>query len=374
MRCKAAILVLAALVFAMGLPAAPKSVAAQAILKLLNSRAAGNPREFAEAAEIVAKEAASGKALHQFVLALVSRDRDAPPAARLDEETRKKYLNASRDKIAASAEKGNSMSMYLLSMANNDVVLLKRAAEAGNVQAMNAWGTISMSQAFANPSLAKEDVDRVLERSYAYFKDAADMGDANGLYNLGMCYVKGYAVEENIDRAFTHFKAAAQLGHSEAINNIGGFYRDGLVVEKDPVIATKWFKRSSNMENPYGMLNYGLALQRGEGIEKDEKKAVELFKRSAAAGCYEAMNAYGMCYYSGIGVKKDVCEAVKWFRASANGGFAPAMENIAECYEIGAGGLKRDLNIGTVWRIRARAANGDRNAAAWLAQNGYTLR
>lgn len=374
MKCRVVILVLAALVFAMGLSAAPKSAAAQAILKLLNSRAAGNPREFAEAAEVVAKEASSGKALHQFVLALVSRDRDAPPAARLDEVTRKKYLDASRDKIAASAEKGNSMSMYLLSLENNDITLLKRAADAGNVQAMNAWGTISLSQAFANASLTKEDIDRVVERSFEYFKDAADTGDANGLYNLGMCYVKGYAVEENLDRAFIHFKAAAQLGHSEAINNIGGFYRDGLVVAKDPVIATKWFKRSSDMENPYGMLNYALALQRGEGVEKDVKKAVELFKRSAAEGCYEAMNAYGMCFYSGIGEEKNVREAIKWFRASAKGGFAPAMENLAECYEIGVGGLKRDLNMGTVWRIRARAANGDRNAAAWLTQNGHTLR
>lgn len=354
--------------------AAPRLNGSQAILKLLNSRAAGSPKDFSEAAEVVAAEAKTGRPLQQFVLALVSRDAGAPPAARLDAATRKQYLDQSRSRIKALAEKGNAMSWYLLSLENNDPALLKKAAEAGNVQAMNAWGTYSMTKAFSDPSMLQDDIEKTLVRSFGYFTDAAGKGDANGFYNQGVCYMKGYGVEEDREKAFNCFKEAAKQGHPEAINNIGGFYRDGLVVERDPGIATKWFKKSADLENPYGLLNYALALQRGEGVDKDEKTAAEYLKRAAEGGSHEAMNAYGMCFYRGIGREKNHKEAVRWFRASARGGVPAAMENLSECYAIGTGGLERDIMLSTVWKIRAKAASGDRNAASWLVQNGYSLR
>ena len=366
--------ILASLFISAQLFAAPKFGVSQAILKLLNSRAAGSPRDFEEAAEIVAKDAAEGKSVQQFVLAVVSRDANVPEVARLDDATRKRYFDQSRDKIKEMAEKGNAMSLYLLSLETNDPALLKRAAEAGNVQAMNAWGTYAMEQAFNSGTMLQEDVERMVGKSYGYFKAAADRGDANGLYNVGMCHLCGWGVAENKEKAFEHFKAAAMLGHAGAINNIGGFYRDGMVVEQDFAIATKWFRKSANLGNPYGQLNYGFALQRGEGVEQDDKKAFAMYRAAAEGGSEEAKNAVGMCYYNGTGVKKDEHEAVKWFTAAAKDGVAAAMENLSECYDTGAGGLERDPTQAMVWKIRARAANGDKNAATWLAQNGYTPR
>ena len=70
---------------------------ANAIVRLLNSRASGSPKGYAEAAEEIAADAAAGRPLQGFVLAIVAREPDAPPAARLDEATRQKYLNASRE-------------------------------------------------------------------------------------------------------------------------------------------------------------------------------------------------------------------------------------------------------------------------------------
>ena len=49
------------------------------------------------------------------------------------------------------------------------------------------------------------------------------------------------------------------------------------------------------------------------------------------------------------------------------------MDNLAACYERGDG-VAKDMMRSTVWKVRARAARGDRNAAAWLAQNGHSLR
>lgn len=359
---------------ALAAPAGRAAGGAEAVIRLLNSRAAGSARVYAEAAEVVAREAAAGRPLHQFVLAVVSTDPDAPAAAKIPAETRERYLAASRGKIAALAtKKGNSFAWYLLALESNDPKLFKRAAEGGNIQAMNAWGTYSLTQALAAAEADPEETDRIVRRAFGYFQAAADQKDANGMYNLGMCYLNGYGVAADRDRAFDCFRAAAELGHPEAINNIGAFYRDGLVVERDPVIATKWFARAAGMRNVYGELNYALALQRGAGVAQDFARAAELLKDAAERGSAEAMNAYGMTFYLGEGVAPDDEAALAWFRKAAAAGNALAMENVAACYDLGRG-VQKDVATATVWKIRARAARGDRNAAAWLTQNGHSLR
>ena len=348
--------------------AAEKS--SNAIVRLLNSRSAGSPREYVEAAEIVAADAAAGRPLQQFILAVVASDADLPPRLRLTADKRKEYLDKSRDKIRLLAEKkNNALAWYLLSLEKNDMKYLKLAADGENVQALNAWGTITLSEVMRDPNAETNDIDAVMSKSFECFKKAADQGDANGLYNLGMCYLRGYGCQSDQSLAFKYLRASAEKGHAEAINNIGGFYRDGIVVEKNLESAAKFFERSASLGNDYGQFNYALALQRGDGVDRDSARALDLFKQAAMRGNAEAMNSYGMCFYTGDGVGKDDPIAVKWFLASAARGFPPAMDNLSACYELGRG-VRRDTKESTVWKVRAMAARGDRNAAAWLQQNG----
>ena len=339
-----------------------------AILRLLNSRASGSPAEYARAAETVAAEAAQGRPLQQFVIALVSREKDAPAAARISDEKRREYLKRSSAKISAFAEKkSNPLALYLLSLEKNDIKLLKRAANGGNVQAMNACATIQLTQALSSPGLSSNDVARVLERCFGLYKGAADKDDANGFYNLGMCHMNGYGTNVDFEKAYNCFKHAAAAGHPEAMNNLGGMYRDGIFVVRDLPEAAKWFSKSAALENPYGQLNYGLAMLRGEGVEKNSKEAARLFRASAEQGNPEAMDMYGVCLFRGDGVEKNDCSAVKWYSMSAALGCADAMDNLAACHATGSGGLKKDQDQSLFWRIKARAARGDRSAMAWLA-------
>lgn len=341
---------------------------ANAIVRLLNSRASGSPKAFADAAAEIAPHAADGKTLHQFVLAIVSRDSDAPQAARLDEETRERYLAESRPKIKALAHKtNNSLAWYLLALDSGDTNLLQRAAVGGNVQAENAWGTMLVNDVIRE-SLSTNEIARVLGEAIGFFGKAAGKGDANGLYNLGMCYARGLGSPRNDEKAFSCFRSAAEKGHPEAINNIGWFFREGRIVGKDPALSAKWFKKSADLQNAYGEYNYGLALHRGEGVDRDDVEAVRYFKRAAEGGCVEAINSYGLALLRGEGVAQDVIGAIKAFERAAAAGFPPAMENIATCYEKG-NGVKADDKKALLWRIRSKAARGDRAAQAWLQQN-----
>lgn len=342
-----------------------------AIVRLLNSRAAGSPRAYEEAAKIVREDADNGGVLQQFILAVISRDEDAPDSARLSDRERERYFTASRDKIRKLAEfNNNPLAWYVLSMENNDMSMLEKAAAGGNVQALNAFGTIRLTEAFKDTTLSSNALDRIQKRAYKCFKWASDQGDANGFYNLGMCHMSGYGCQRDEKFAFECFKAAAEAGHPEAINNLGGFFRDGIVVRRNPEISVLWFKKSSELGNEFGVLNYGLALLSGQGTKKNPVGAVKLFRYLAETRSHaEGMHLYGMCLMRGMGVEKDEKAAVGWFEKAAAKGFAISMDNLSTCYERGVG-VGQDAEKALVWKMKAKAAAGDRTAAEWLKSNG----
>ena len=341
---------------------------ANALVRLLNSRASGSPKGYADAAVEVAAAAAEGKPLQRFVIAIISRDNDAPEAARIDEATREEYFKSSRDRIEKLAMKtNNALAWYLLSLDKNDTNLLQRAALGGNVQALNAWGSLLVNKAVMQGTSTNE-IDAAFGEAFGLFKQAAGRGDANGLYNLGMCHARGLGTPRNDEKAFDCFRNAAEKGHPEAINNIGWFFREGRIVKKDLELAMKWFRKSAEYRNAYGEYNYGLALHRGEGVRRNDRLAAEYFKRAAIGGCVEAVNSYGLALLRGEGVEKNAVEALKAFESAASAGFPPAMENIAACYQKGDG-VKADEKKAMLWRIRSKAARGDRAARAWLLQN-----
>jgi len=308
---------------------------ADAIARLLNSRSSGSPRLYAASATAVAEEAARGKPLQQFLVAVLSTEPDAPVALRLDDETRRRYLAQSKDRIKAMAEvRNNSLAWYLLSLESNDMAFLERAASLGNVQALNALGTIKLTRVIDSASAPSEEDKATMRDCFGFFTKAAEMDDANALNSLGMCYQNGYGCEKDEAKAFECFKKAAAQRHPEAVNNLGRFYREGVVVAKDLSVATKCFATSAAMGDLWGQLNYANALMFGEGVPKNERRAVELFE----------------------------CIAKK--------GSPDAMEFLSKCYRSGLGGLQPDPRLAAVWMVRARAARGDKSAEKWLKANG----
>ncbi len=331
-----------------------------AILQLLNSRGASSPKAFDAALKQVKAEAEKGRPLQQFVYGLV---RPGDPKS-------KEYLERSRDKITLLAERKNSaLAWYLLSLDRQDVGCLKKAAELGNVQALNAWGTLQNNAIMGDETISAEKRAEIQGEVFDAFHKAAEAKDPNGIYNLGMCYMNGIGCEADPKMAINCFRTAAEAGHPDAINNIGGCCREGILVEQDFAQAARWFRLSAELGNAYGQINYGLALQHGEGVDKDEKAAVDYFLAAMEQNSPEAINLLAMCYFRGRGVAKDDKRAVDLLLKSADMGFPPAMDNLSECYKVGVG-VEKDMMESTVWKLRAKAARGDRAAANWLESNG----
>ena len=215
------------------LPLLLSMTSAEAIATLLNSSSATGPRTFAEAKGQVEREAEEGKPLQQFVIGVTTDDK---PLA-------KRYLDASREKIRIMAEKKNNpLAWYLLSMESNDLKMLRKAADGGNVQALNALGTIATTEAFKRGKTPHE-LDPILTKSYDYFSKAAAQRDPNGFINLGTCYLRGFGCNQDMAMAFECFRSAAELGHPEGMDNMAGCYQFGHGVEKNTERSLYWTMR-----------------------------------------------------------------------------------------------------------------------------------
>ena len=345
-----------------------------AIMRLINSKTSGSPASYAHAVAEVAEMAETGKPgnprreVARLLIAVTSRDSDAPAAARIGAEKRLEYLDSSTNAIMRLAkELNNGMAWYLLAMESGDTNMLVRAVKLGNPQALNAWGTLLLTSTLADARNGDE-AEAAMTQALDCFRKAAGKDDANGMYNLGMCLSRGLGIEPDRESAFNCFRSAAEMNHPEAINNIGYYFHEGLVVPKDIPLSTRWYKKSSDLKNPYGMFNYALAVRKGEGTEKDPAAAAILLRESAKAGCVEAMDVLGEMLLAGEGVEKNEKAAFMQFRRAATYGYWHAMENLAACYEKGAG-VQADGTKAMRWRIRSRASRGDRNAQRWLAEH-----
>ena len=207
---------------------------ADAVAIILNSRNAIGAKTFAAAREMVEKEAAEGKPLQQFVIGITTDDKALA----------KRYLDASRAKIRLLAErKNNPLAWYLLSMENNDFKMLQRAADGGNVQALNALGAIATQEALARNGISSNNLERILAKSYGFFRKAAAKRDPNGFINLGTCYLRGFGCKQDMAMAFACFKAAAEAGHPEGMDNVSACYQFGHGIRKNSELSLYWAMR-----------------------------------------------------------------------------------------------------------------------------------
>lgn len=208
--------------------------AAEAVQTVLNSKNATGVKTFAAAREMVERAAAEGKPLQQFVVGVTTDDK----------ELSKRYLDASRDKIRALAEKkDNPLAWYLLSMENNDFKMLRRAADGENVQALNALGSIVTQEALARGNIPTNSLEDILKQSFSYFSKAVAQRDPNGFINLGTCYLSGFGCQRDMGLAFACFKAAAEAGHPEGMDNVSACYQFGHGVQKDNELCLLWAMR-----------------------------------------------------------------------------------------------------------------------------------
>ena len=75
---------------------------------------------------------------------------------------------------------------------------------------------------------------------------AADQGDADAQYNLGVMYSNGEGVPQDFTQAMAWYRQAADQGDAGAQYNLGVMYANGEGVPEDDAQAVAWYRQAAD--------------------------------------------------------------------------------------------------------------------------------
>lgn len=208
--------------------------------------------------------------------------------------------------------------------------------------------------------------------AYKCFLTAAEAGNAEAQYGIGVCYYYGYGVEQNYAETVKWCSKAAEQGLASAQNDLGRCFENGEGVEQNYAEAVRWYRKAAEQENDDAQYNLGRCYYFSRGVANDYTEAVKWYRRAANQGYADAQNNLGVCYKYGQGVEQNYTEAVKWYLKAAEQGLALAQKNLGRCYEYGQG-VARDNTEAMKWYKKA-AEQGDEEAKKIVDGSMKTLR
>ena len=165
--------------------------------------------------------------------------------------------------------------------------------------------------------------------SAAWFRAAAECGNAAAQCALGVCYSSGAGVPRDLTQAVAWYEKSASQGFVDAMFNLGMCYLYGEGTNRDVAAAADWFQKAANAGDDLAQYYLGRAYELGEGVPQSDTRAVLWYRLAAEQGRAEAQLALASCYEQGRGVQKDAAAAQYW-RTRAEKDFKQPTVSISE--------------------------------------------
>lgn len=230
-----------------------------------------------------------------------------------------------------AAEHGNAEAQYLIAEMNyyglgtdkdriSAVRWYKKAADCGNAKAREAIEELAEELSI----IAKQDPiaeirEKVVEEYSKKPKSVVELakeGNVESQKELADKYLK----YKNYQEAAKWYRNAADQGDAEAQYMIGVMYHKGCGLEHSDKLAARWYKKAADQGHVIAQNDLGLFYLDGIGVEQDYEKAVEMLTLAANQNNISAQYNLGTMYYDGLGVQQDVNEAKTWLTKAADQG------------------------------------------------------
>ena len=151
------------------------------------------------------------------------------------------------------------------------------------------------------------------EAAEKWFRKAADQGH---IAARAMCFSEGYGVKKDIAKAVELARQAAETGDVWSQLCLGILY-----AADDNQQSLHWFRKAAEQGNGWAQVLLGLAyLGIPMKVPEDPEQAFFWLKKAAEQGNAMGQMLLGGCYISGTGVPKDREKAVDWLRKVAEQG------------------------------------------------------
>ncbi|HRY77986.1 MAG TPA: SEL1-like repeat protein [Candidatus Izemoplasmatales bacterium] len=134
------------------------------------------------------------------------------------------------------------------------------------------------------------------------------------LNDLGDAYFYGIGRPVNREMAYTFYKQAADLDNPVGLYNVGLYF----LTKNDFAKALDSLEKARACHYSPAMMLMGEMRQHGKGVRKNRKKAFRLYLEAAGQNDVEAFNAVAGCYAKGIGVGKNSEKARDYYQKSAD--------------------------------------------------------
>lgn len=224
----------------------------------------------------------------------------------------------------------------------------KCADETGDVRSLwNLYKIYSEGEdgVAANPALGVE-----------YLTKAADLGNGDALFELGLDYFYGkYVAAQSDEKAVECFMKGGEAGHHACAKNVGLCYKDGRGVPQDNAKAMEWLEKAADLGSVDAYLQLGNAYNDNGIWSVDYQKAAEYYQKAYNAGAAEGALRLGIMYESGHGVDADLEEALKLYQTSADQGDVFAIMKLGFFYLDGKG-VEKDVAKAVAFFEKAKAA------------------
>lgn len=153
-----------------------------------------------------------------------------------------------------------------------------RAASTGDSTSKNKFEIYCYHQAMSYYNGDGKGNNSNYEKAFELFQTAANLGNFNAMYMLGICYKNGHGVAVDKDKMATWFLSAAKLLHVDAMFELGLCYLNGDGVMKDRNLMMSWFQKAADRGSKRAknaLLNLQIIKEVDEGYAKDVKKMQE---------------------------------------------------------------------------------------------------
>ena len=138
---------------------------------------------------------------------------------------------------------------------------------------------------------------KVDDIAYAHLVKANELipDFAPGLFNVGICLVKGEGCTKNLDLGLQYIQRAKELGFNRAINYIGLLYYNGYRnFPLDYAKAFECFRESAFRGDENGYYYQAMMYRKGEGVSQDHKRSLDCYSLAGTKGHVDA------AYYAGL--------------------------------------------------------------------------
>jgi len=220
--------------------------------------------------------------------------------------------------------------------------------------------------------LQGKGVSQDLPRAIALFDQACNRANFAACYELAQMYFEGIGTAKDPARAVKSYANACDGGFKPACRTLGLLLRDGRGVPADPVRAELLLDKACKGSVPFSCTNAGdldAVLASKPGGIAFAKQSIAHYKRGCETGDPTACRQLGLAYLEGKAVAKSPTAAVVWLRRACLPDEPAACRVLGALLLQGAPGVAKDVERGKQLLARACDAKDEEACRQLQAAN-----